>query len=533
MNNNVFDTINKIYSKAGFLEKYGGSLWITVVFLVIFTIIYIYYAIYNNIQPIKGDWVNQRYKPNVMPFAGIINPPENSTFMDKIHFTGKNFAAAVQNIIADIIGYFLAPFYYVIHLILDSLKELAQSVQVIRNVIYNIRTSVESVVKDISSRTLNILIPLQFIIVKIRDMVSKTQGIATATLFTLFGVYQTIIASVSAIIQIVTTILMTIASILIVLYIIPFGLGIPFAIPLLIVFLIIFINAISVYVIEVMVLKKWVNPLPGIPSCFDGETLLTLKNGKKIKMKDIEVGMILQNDNIVTSNMKLALLNDIIYNLNGVLCTGEHSVKYNDNYIKVKNHPSSKKTDIYNEYVYCINTSKKQIIINDTIFSDWDELDNKKIDELKENCNKYLPKSFDLYDFHKHLDGGFTSNTQIELQDGHSINISDIEVNNVLRFGERVIGVVKVKSDDLELKKYILQDNTIVCGGPNLQICDPDLGMLTTLDMYGTKIKEKYVYHLLTDKNTFYVNGVKFYDYNCCIDKYLHSENVKLLRTIF
>ena len=47
MNNKVFDTINKIYSKAGFLEKYGGSLWLTVIFIIIFTIIYVYYAIYN------------------------------------------------------------------------------------------------------------------------------------------------------------------------------------------------------------------------------------------------------------------------------------------------------------------------------------------------------------------------------------------------------------------------------------------------------------------------------------------------------
>ena len=279
-----------------------------------------------------------------------------------------------------------------------------------------------------------------------------------------------------------------------------------------------------------MVLKKWINPLPGIPSCFVGDTLLTLKNGKKIKMKEAEVGMILENDNIITSTMKLALVNDNIYNLNGVLCTGEHSVKYNDTLIKVKNHPSSKKTVIQEEYVYCINTSKKEIVINETHFSDWDELDNNRINELRENGQKYLPKSFDLQDVHKCLDGGFKDNTKIELQDGESVNICDIEVNNILRFGERVLGVVKIKADDLDTKKYVLQDNSIICGGPNLQICDSDLGILTTLDMYGTYIKEKYIYHLITDKKTFYVNGVKYCDYNGCIDKYLHIENIKLLR---
>ena len=50
-----------------------------------------------------------------------------------------------------------------------------------------------------------------------------------------------------------------------------------------------------------MILKKMVNPLPGIPGCFIGDTLLTLNTKEQIKMKDIDVGMVLEDDNIVTS----------------------------------------------------------------------------------------------------------------------------------------------------------------------------------------------------------------------------------------
>ncbi len=528
--NNVFDTINKIYSKAGFLEKYGGSLWVTIILIIIFLILYSYFYLYNHIQSIKNDWVNQRYKPNIMPFAGIINPPAGSTFREKIEFTGKNFAAGVQNIIVDIIQYFLAPFYYFINLLSASLTEIYKSVQDIRKFIHSIRIAAEKTTSEISGKTLNFLLPLQHIIIKIRDMIGKTQGIMTAGLFTLFGVYQTIVASFGAIIQIVTGILISLSAIIMVLFFIPFGLGMPFAIPLLILFLTILVPGIMIYILEVMVLKKWVSPLPGIPSCFVGDTLLTLKSGKKIKIEEAEAGMILEKDNIITSTMKLLLVNDSIYNLNGVLCTGEHTVKYNGNLIKVKDHQLSKKIDRKEEYVYCVNTSKKEIIINDIIFSDWDELDIMRINEVKENGQKYLPKSFQLYDIHKYLDGGFKYDTKIELQDGESVNICDIEVNNILRFGERVVGIVKIKADDLEIKKYILPDNSIVSGGPNLQICDGDLGILTTLNMHGTAIKEKYIYHLLTDKRSYHINGVKYCDYNGCIDKFLHIENTKFLR---
>jgi hypothetical protein len=49
-----------------------------------------------------------------------------------------------------------------------------------------------------------------------------------------------------------------------------------------------------------------------------------------------KVGMILENNNNVISIMKMACL-DNIYVLNNVKCTGDHKVKYNNEWIKVKN----------------------------------------------------------------------------------------------------------------------------------------------------------------------------------------------------
>jgi len=91
---------------------------------------------------------------------------------------------------------------------------------------------------------------------------------------------------------------------------------------------------------------------------------------------------------------------------------------------------------------------------------------------------------------------------------------------------------VKIKANDLETKQIMIDKRNSIQGGPNLQICDPDLGMMSILDMYGEIIKVKYVYHLITDKKTFHINGVRFYDYNSCIDKYLDLENNKLVKAL-
>jgi len=530
-NTNIFSIINKLYNKIGFLEKYGGSLWMTIILILVFFVAISYYYIYNNLQPIKADWAKQRCNPTVMPFAGLINPPDPKK-MSAFDFTAQNFTGCIQNILSDIAGTFLAPFYYLVNSITKVLDGLNASLQGIRGVLSTIRDSVGNVSDEIMGKVLNIMIPLQQIVIKIKDTINKTQGVMLAGIYMLIGTYQTLTASFGAIIQIITTILMSIASIMMILFFIPFGLGIPFAIPLLVIFIMVLVPGIMVYIIQVMVLKKWVNPLPGIPSCFIGDTDLTLHDGSNIKIKDIDVGMILQNKNVVTAKMKLANIDEAIYCLNGIYCTGEHMMKYNNSWIKMKDHPHSIITDFHDEYLYCINTSKKVIHIENEIFGDWDELDNVQIDELKQKCNKYLPKQFELHDIHKYLDGGFVSTTKIELQDGHNVNICDIEVNNILRFGERVTGIVKIKADDLETKQFILGKQTNIYGGPNLHICDSDLGMKSTLDTYGEKVKCDYVYHIITNKRTFHVNGIKFYDYNSCIDKYLELENHKLVNVL-
>ena len=41
MNNETYTVINEIYRKSGYLDKYGGSLWVTVILLLVFFIVYI------------------------------------------------------------------------------------------------------------------------------------------------------------------------------------------------------------------------------------------------------------------------------------------------------------------------------------------------------------------------------------------------------------------------------------------------------------------------------------------------------------
>jgi hypothetical protein len=528
MNISAFNIINKIYSNAGFLEKYGGSLWIMIIIILVFFVAISYYYVLNNIQPIKSDWLNQRCSPSVMPFAGLINKPDDQTVFQ---FTASNFTNCINTTLTDIVNIALAPIYYLVDSLVDIFNSLVDAIQSIRSITNTIRSSLANVSKEVMGRILNFLIPLQHIMIKINNMFQQTQAVMTTGIYTLLGTYNTMITAVTSIVKIITSILISLAGIIVVLFAVPFGLGVPFAIPLLSLFILILIPGMLVWVIDMMILKKFVNPLPGIPTCFDGDILLELHTTESIKLKNIKPGMILKNNNVVTAVMEMACL-DKVYKLGQVICTGEHKVMYNNKWIKCKDHPYSILIDKNYEKVYCINTSHKIIDINGIIFGDYDELDNSEIKELKLKCNKYLPNTFDLVNIHKYLDGGFTKDTPIELFDGSIQNINNIKVNDVLKFGERVIGIVKIKADDLKVNEYNLENNTKIKAGPNVHICDTDLGRMSTLDMYGETIKVNNLYHLITDKKIFHINNIKYYDYNGCIDKFLDLEQVNLIKAL-
>lgn len=541
MDNN-YNVINKLYNKAGFLEKYGGSLWSMFIISLIFFLAISYYYIYNNIDPIKADWVNQRCKPSVMPFAGLINPPPPEK-MSAFEFTQHNFSNCIQSILGDIIGIFLAPFYYLINVLTNTFEIIDKGIQSIRQLLNSIRNSVSDISIEIMSRILNFLIPLQQLIIKVKDTMHKSQGIMSASIYTLLGTYDTLMSVVKSIVKIISSILISLASIIIVLFIIPFGLGMPAAVPLMVIFIMILVPGMMVYIVQVLILKQMTSPLPNIPHCFCENTKLKLISNEEIEIKNCEPGMILQDNNVITSVLKLVNIDETFYNLNGVICSGEHNVifenkfvKFKNNWIKVKNHPDSVKLDNQYNYIYCINTSKKIIKINNIMFSDWDSLDELQLMEIKEKCKgKYLPPKFNLSDIHKYLDGGFIENTQIKLHSGNNINIKDVKLNDVLSHGERVVGLVKINAQDLNIMRYKLQNDSYIIGGPNLNICDNSLGVLiNTLDMHGidNKMCDKYIYNLITDKYTFYVNGIRYYDYNGCVDNFLDLEKPRLLKAI-
>ena len=114
----------------------------------------------------------------------------------------------------------------------------------------------------------------------------------------------------------------------------------------------------------------------GLGLCFEENTLLKLKSGKFVKIRDINLGDILEDGSIVIEKHHF-INTEELYKYNGVYVTGSHIVNEKDEWKTVKNSKNGIKTTICPKYVYCISTDTARILINKTEFRDFNE--SKKV----------------------------------------------------------------------------------------------------------------------------------------------------------
>jgi len=510
---------NILYEKGTYLDKFGGSVVVTGITLLIFFVIFSYYYIENKIEPIRRNWVNERCKPEIMPWAGFINAKDAANKgQTQAEYTGENFYQCTTLVLKKVLSHFTSPVYYLTKLLQHIMNLILNAVNAIRMFIDLTRIKLTQIGEYLVARIVNVTIPLQISLIKMKDMLGKVSGSLVSALYTIFGSYLAMKAMLGAFLQILIIWLIMLAAFIVIMWIMPWTWG--YAIAATIFFLLI--------AIPIAIIAVWMNYILKISSrsvpkanCFDKNTIIKTKKGD-VPIKNLKSGTILENGDKVTAIFKLALNNADVYNLNGITVTGTHKVLHdNMGWIFVKDHPHSKKLEDYREpAVYCFSTQSKRIHIKDYKFLDWDDLE--PIDIMKLKNLKYLKQNCSLGDVHKYLESGIYGETMIELESGHSVKIKNIKINDQLKFGERVLGIVEIDTEDIQtVKKYKFQNFNII-GGPNIHFNDADLGNFNTLNISGEKVqKPNKLYHLLTDTQHFSINGYKIRDYNSAIENIL------------
>ena len=532
---NGLENLQKTYEKQNYFDQYGGSVIILIIItcFLIGVVLYCYAMI--NAQPIIDDWANQKCKPQYMPIAGFITHPEGVTATE---YTAQNFTYCIQNILTDVTGVAVEPLTFIIKALQNAANIVIESLNSIRAMFSKIRSSAQSVAQEILGRIMNIMIPLQQIIISFKDLIGKIQGTMTAGLFTFLGSYYTLKSMMGAIAQFIVSILVAMAVSIAVLWAIPVTWGVAAVQTSIFILISIPMIIILSFMSDKMHIKGY--KIPKV-KCFDKNTIILMNDGTTKRIQDIIVGDNLANNNIVTGKIVVETKGSTMYILDNIIVSNSHMVKYLDDWIPVSSHPRAIKHINYEEpYLYCLNTSSKTIVIHNNVFSDWDEIFEEDILNIQKNSLFIFSERNDI---HKYIDGGFSKTTHIPLANGNVKCIQDICVGDILKNNTYVYGIVEINGSDLSEQYIYKWHNTIIEGSPNLTLCDKKVGFWSTFYLdenndcldkkqwtkqIKTK-KEDKLYHLLTDKQTFYVNNICFYDYNASIDLFLDKSRGKLL----
>jgi hypothetical protein len=478
---NINDTrvfVNKIYDKLSYFDIYGNSVIIFILMTLFVFIVFLYCKVIQKKQDIANDWVNQRCKPQNMLFAGLITHPEDTT---AFKYTSDNFQYCIQDILQNITGYALEPFQFMIKSLTQVFTGLTNAIQQIREITNKIRNNFKDFSEDVLSRILNVMIPIQKMFISLMDVFQKIQGTMTSGLYTMLGTYYTLQALMGAILELTIKLLVALVIIIVGLWISPFTWGAAASMSAVFLAIAIPLSIIILFMTEVLHIKT--GKIPKL-RCFDECTLITLMNGNKIYIKDVQVGDKLENKSYVTSKIKVTSANMKIYKLNNIIVSESHLVKYKGKWIRVNEHPSAEEIKYDKPFLYCLNTSNKIIELNKMIFSDWDEIVDNKLNIL----NKKNKNIHNLENIHEYLDDGFEENTAIKLHKTKKL-IKEIKIGDILENGTIVYGLVEV--DTIKLRKYLTN-----------------------------KVPSK-LYHLLTTDGSLKINSVDVKDYNNLIDKFI------------
>ena len=528
-NNDGLQNITKMYEKLNYFDQYGGSVILFIIITIILILMISYCLIMINVQPIIDDWPNQRCKPNIIPFAGLITRPEGVSVND---YTLQNFTYCTQNILSSMTGTAVEPLTFVTSALSNMTIQIKNNIQSIRGMFDKVRTMFQSVSEEIMGRIINVTIPLQQIVISFKDLLSKIQGTMTAGLFTLLGSYYTLKTLLASIAQIVVKILITLTILIAVMWLVPFTWGAAITNTVIFIALAIPMSLMLVFMTDVLHIQTNLK-IPKIRKikCFDKNTGIIMNDSSIKKICNIKVGDVLLENNEVTACIKVETTGSTMYKLRNIIVSDSHIVNYCGKWIPVSQHPDAIKYHYYKDpYLYCLNTSKKIIKINNVIFTDWDEIYDNDIIEILVNTFTPVNK---LEEIHSKLDSGFKYSTKIKLNDGTYREIKDINIGDILENGEEVYGIVEINGKNMDDQfEFNLGKDLFVEGTSNLLICDKKYSHFSTTSFEKNNKKKLLknhdkLYNLLTSTENFYIGNTRFYDYNAAIDILLEKNNEK------
>ena len=254
----IIERLNYLYGDKTFTGRYGIDILKVCLVIFIFMSAVTYYQIQNKLLDVKRDWPQYRCRPDVMPFAGWINPPDGVSPLD---YTKQNFMECSANTTKGVFDRPMSMVYVIFNGIMGVFKTVLEAIEKIRLLFNRMRDALKDIFLTIFYRIQNVIIPLQTMLIKMVDFFEKIKGILATFLLTFVGVLWSFYSLIGSVYELVVIILVIMMIVIIVLWYIPF-VGWALAIAAIAVFLTIAIPLILLGLVSRQITRQRTSRLP-------------------------------------------------------------------------------------------------------------------------------------------------------------------------------------------------------------------------------------------------------------------------------
>lgn len=178
--------IKELY-KPGFFNKYGTDLYITIVIVIAFIMATVYFVVDMQLKRIKLNWSTERCKPLIMPFAGIINATQDES---KSEYASQNFSYCTSQFFRYVFEKIVSSIYYIMDVIVNIFKSMLEAVQAIRIFFDKLRERFLKIIIETMHGIMNFIIPFIRILVSMRDLMNKIEGIFLSIIYMCSSAYM-------------------------------------------------------------------------------------------------------------------------------------------------------------------------------------------------------------------------------------------------------------------------------------------------------------------------------------------------------
>jgi hypothetical protein len=324
-----------------------------------------------DIQSIKENWKDKRCDLDIILTSFLYkqdNDPRSTS-----EFMSENFNFCVSQTVQEFIKILITPLLVVFGKQLEVTGSLVNVMNILRGMKGTMMDSFQKIMNPFYERFINTGVAFAQNFQRMLSAMRRIGGIAISSLYMGLSLQVAIENFVNFIIKVVLIIMGIIAALFVILF---FGL-VPF--------LFILLTTVSVLVAGGV-------DAGGFSSvfCFDPNTTVQLQDGRKKRLKEIQIGEVLEDGGTVEGILK-SIGQEQMYSINGIFVSGSHLIWSSDleEWVPVESIPNAMPILAKPEYLLSLRTSTRKIVLRDAqnkpyFFRDWEELplQMKGVDEF-------------------------------------------------------------------------------------------------------------------------------------------------------